>query len=121
MMKKFIFSLSAVLIVIIALIAGDAHWHSERWDENFEGKARKDAWLLLGIPDIVYPSKGFDGWNRDAVIGAWLFAIHYDANKTITSVEKKFVWGLDYLKWDEEYKKVWEMSLKPQDPLKSGK
>jgi hypothetical protein len=121
MMKKLFLYVIPILVVIIALIVGHAHWYPERWNENFEGKARKDAWLLLGVPDIDYSIKGFDGWHRDAVIGAWVLTIRYDAGETITSVKRKFAWGFDYLDWADDYKKIWEMSLKPQDPLKSGK
>ncbi len=103
-LRAFVVSVAAV----IAISAGYALSYPERWNEELVGMYRKDAWALLGVPDITYSEKGFDGWNRNAIFGAWVLVVRYGENEKIIQSERKFSWGLGYLSWDNDYKKQWK-------------
>lgn len=100
--------LFVVVLVSAAVLSGYALPYPERWNEELVGLSRKDAWSLLGVPDIAYTEKGFDGWNRDAIFGAWVLIVRYGENEKITRIERKYSWGLGYLSWDSDYRKQWK-------------
>jgi len=77
-------ALFGAVVLGAAACAGYALPYPERWNEDLTDMRRSDAWRLLGVPDIDYIEKGFDGWNR------------------------KFSWGLGYLSWDEDFRKQWK-------------
>jgi hypothetical protein len=110
---KFPRALLGAVLLLLALVAGYALPYPERWDEQLVGKQRADAWRLLGVPDIEYGEK-FDGWNRNAIFGAWVLTIRFGEDEKISSVEKKFSWGFGYLWWDDDYRAVWKEGLPNQ-------
>src|SRR5262249_41762663 len=91
-----------------AVCAGYALSYPERWNEDLVGMGRADAWRLLGVPDIDYSDKGFDGWKRNAIFGAWVRVVRYGENEKISRVDKTFDWGFGYLSWDDDYRKQWK-------------
>jgi hypothetical protein len=101
------------VLLVAAIVAGYALPYPERWDEGLLGMKRADAWRLLGVPDIEYSEK-FDGWNRDALIGSWVLTIRFRDDEVITSVDRKFDWGLGYLAWDDDYRTQWRKGLTPR-------
>jgi hypothetical protein len=107
----------AVLIGVAACV-GYAVPYPERWNEDLLGMRRDDAWRLLGVPDIDYTEKGFDGWNRNAIFGAWVLVVRYGENEKISGVEKGFSWGFGYLSWDDDYRKQWK---RPSTALEDGR
>lgn len=101
----------AFLSILTTTVAiGYAIPYPDRWDEKLIGMNRLDAWQLLGVPDIVFPEK-FDGWNRDALFGAWVLTIRFQEDGKIFHVEKKFDWGFDYISWDDNYRKQWDKNI----------
>ena len=104
----FIKVLIAAVLVGLAACVGYAVSYPQRWNEDLTGMRRNDAWRLLGVPDVDYTEKGFDGWNRNAIFGAWVLIVRYGENERISGVERKFSWGLDYLSWDADYRKQWK-------------
>jgi hypothetical protein len=103
-------TLIGTALLLLALGAGYALPYPQRWNEQLIGKHRADAWRLLGVPDIEYGEK-FDGWSRKAIFGAWVLTIRFGEDEKISSVEKKFSWGLGYLSWDDDYRAVWKKGL----------
>jgi hypothetical protein len=100
-------ALLAVPLIAGAVCAGYAMPYPDRWNEELVGMHRADAWRLLGVPDIDYTEKGFDGWNRNAIFGAWVLVVRFEESEKISSAEKRFSWGLGYLSWDVDYRKKW--------------
>ncbi len=111
-------ALFATVLIGAAVCAGYAVPYPERWNEDLMGMQRNDAWRLLGVPDIDYTEKGFDGWNRNAIFGAWVLVVRYGENERISGVEKKFSWGFGYLSWDNDYRKQWK---RPNSAVENGR
>lgn len=77
-----------------------------RWQEPLDTLDRTQIHALLGIPDMAWMDKGFDGWDRPAGVGAWVLIIRYDEESRPVSVQRKFDWGLGYLSWDRNYRQM---------------
>ena len=110
--------LLGLVLVGAAVCAGYALSYPERWNEDLVGMGRADAWRLLGVPDIDYSDKGFDGWKRNAIFGAWVLVVRYGENEKISRVDKTFDWGFGYLSWDDDYRKQWK---RPNSAFESGR
>ena len=101
-------ALLGLVLIAVALCVGYAAPYRERWNEDLVGMRRADAWRLLGVPDIDFVEKGFDGWNRNAIFGAWVLVVRYGAHEEISQVKKQFSWGFGYLSWDRDYRRQWK-------------
>ena len=76
-----------------------------RWQEPLMELNRNQVQTLLGTPDADFSPKGWDGWDKPVVIGAWVLTVNYDEAGRVIAVRKKFDWGLSYLFWDRDYSK----------------
>jgi hypothetical protein len=97
--------LLVVCLLLVAVTVGYALPYPERWNETFVGLSRSEAWSVLGAPNANFAPKGWEGWNRNAIYGAWVLKVYYDESEKVKSVEKKFDWGLSYLSWNDDYYK----------------
>jgi len=76
-----------------------------RWAGPLATLNRAQVHALLGIPDADFLPKGWDGWDKPVLIGAWVLTVYYDDQEHVTSARTKFDWGLGHLSWDRDYQK----------------
>ena len=102
--------LSKVLTLIIVMVCFyfmPYMFMPKRWTDIQKGNERTVVHTILGVPDVDYSVKGFDGWHNPFYVGAVVLIVHYDMNRSkVVDTEIKITWGTGYLDWAQDYKKL---------------
>jgi hypothetical protein len=101
-MRRRIYFASLVVAFIVASIIVNASVGMRNWSNITERQTRTSVHALLGKPDANFLPKGWEGWDRSGIVGAWVLIVYYDEADRVANVRQKFDWGLGHLFWDRD-------------------
>jgi len=102
---QLIIVLLVFLLLIGALTVGLRSAIPQRWYEPLVGLNRGKVHAVLGLPDGNFMPKGWEGWTQSALVGAWVLLVYYNDSEQVVDAKRKFHWGLDYMRWEHDYRK----------------
>jgi hypothetical protein len=108
-----------VVVAIVAIVSVGAMVvlgrPPSRWREPVLLMGRSQVHALLGLPDADFSPKGWDGWDRPVIVGAWILKVHYDGEGRVIAVQNSFEWGLGHLQWRRDLpERVQRLSASPR-------